>query len=281
MRLSDRYPFLTNYFNLALNASDRAMPQTLLFYGSDLNAQYKLAQEIARLLNCKKDKQDDCDCLNCKWINEGTHPAVMTISKVDNKPEDDTSSTVISIRQAQIIKEQLLKTSEFHRVFIFCDKDSEGNICGLNRFNFQKDAANSLLKEIEEPPSGVTFIFLTRYIDDVLSTIVSRSQCFFVPVFSGTDYDYSCIDGIFTDYFNFDRKNVFDYAKKLQDLLKEYSIDTILGSMQNYVLSVLKSNPDMTELISHIKYIEDARVQASLGIKPVSIIDDICLKLIK
>ena len=160
-------------------------------------------------------------------------------------------------------------------------KDSEGNICGLNRFNFQKDAANSLLKEIEEPPSGVTFIFLTRYIDDVLSTIVSRSQCFFVPVFSGTDYDYSCIDGIFTDYFNFDRKNVFDYAKKLQDLLKEYSIDTILGSMQNYVLSVLKSNPDMTELISHIKYIEDARVQASLGIKPVSIIDDICLKLIK
>ena len=151
MRLSDRYPFLTNYFNLALNASDRAMPQTLLFYGSDLNAQYKLAQEIARLLNCKKDKQDDCDCLNCKWINEGTHPAVMTISKVDNKPEDDTSSTVISIRQAQIIKEQLLKTSEFHRVFIFCDRDDNENIAGLNKDNFQAETANSLLKVIEEP----------------------------------------------------------------------------------------------------------------------------------
>ena len=35
--------------------------------------------------------------------------------------------------------------------------------------NFQDATANSLLKIIEEPHSGVTFIFLTRYKDDVLS----------------------------------------------------------------------------------------------------------------
>ena len=68
-----------------------------------------------------------------------------------------------------ITKEDLINASEFHRVYIFCDKDESGNICGLNSQNFQAETANSLLKIIEEPQSGVTFIFLTRYIDDLLS----------------------------------------------------------------------------------------------------------------
>ena len=123
MLLSDKYPFLTNYFTQALSVGNRALPQSLLFYGNDLKSQYELATEIARLLNCQKDKEDECDCLNCKWINENSHPAVMTISRIDNKPEDDGSKTVISVKQSQMIKELLMNTSEFHRVFIFCDRD--------------------------------------------------------------------------------------------------------------------------------------------------------------
>ena len=185
MLLSDKYPFLTEYFTTALSSADRALPQCILFYGNDLDAQYTLAKEISRFLNCRKDKADDCDCLNCNWINEGTHPAVLTISRLDNKPEDDDSKKVISVKQSQKIKESLMSGSDFHRVFIFCDRDDNGNISGLNPINFQAETANSLLKIIEEPQQGVTFIFLTRYIDDVLSTIQSRSQCFFVPMIIG------------------------------------------------------------------------------------------------
>ena len=280
MRLSDKYPFLTNYFTQALNSNNRALPQSLLFYGNDLSSQYELATEIARMLNCSKDKADDCECLNCKWINEGSHPAVMTISRVDNKPEDDGSKTVISVKQSQMIKEILMNTSEFHRVFIFCDRDNEGNIAGLNPLNFQDETANSLLKIIEEPQPGVTFIFLTRYIDDVLSTIISRSQCFFVPSKVTIDYDFSIIDGIFTDYLNFDRSSVFDVSQKLQDLSKSTPIETILNSIQNYILAILKSNPRRVDLVRDIKILEEAKRQAKTGIKPINIFDDICLKLI-
>lgn len=280
MRLSDKYPFLTNYFTQALNSNNRALPQSLLFYGNDLNSQYELATEIARMLNCSKDKADDCECLNCKWINEGSHPAVMTISRVDNKPEDDGSKTVISVKQSQMIKEILMNTSEFHRVFIFCDRDNEGNIAGLNPLNFQDETANSLLKIIEEPQPGVTFIFLTRYIDDVLSTIISRSQCFFVPSKETIDYDFSIIEGIFTDYLNFDRSSVFDVSQKLQDLSKSTPIETILNSIQNYILAILKSNPRRVDLVRDIKILEEAKRQAKTGIKPINIFDDICLKLI-
>ena len=281
MRLSDKYPFLTNYFTQALSSQNRAFPQSLLFYGNDLNAQYIISTEIARLLNCKKDKADDCDCLNCKWINEGSHPAIMTISRVDNKPEDDGSKTVISVKQSQMIKELLVNSSEFHRVFIFCDRDNDGNISGLNPQNFQDETANSLLKIIEEPQPGVTFIFLTRYVDDVLSTIKSRSQCFFVPCMTKIDYDYSCIDEIFTNYFEFERGKVFDISQNLQDLAKQHSLKSVLDSIQNYMLALLKSNPNQIQLIKDIEIVENAIKQAELGMRPANLFDDLCLKLIR
>jgi DNA polymerase III delta prime subunit len=279
--LSDKYPFLTNYFTTALNAEKHPLPQTILFYGNDLDVQYTLSKEIARLLNCNNDKSDNCECLNCKWIREDSHPAVITISRVDNKPDDDDSKTVISIKQSAFIKEALVNASEFHRVFIFCDRDDEGNIAGLNQQNFQAETANSLLKIIEEPQPGVTFIFLTRYIDDLLSTIISRSQCFFVPSYTKNNYDYSCISGVFENYWEFERKEIFDISQNLQDLSKTVPTISILESIQNYILTVLKSNPRNQDLISHIEILEQAKKQAKLGIKPANIFDDICLKLIK
>ena len=65
MLLSDKYPFLTHYFTKALSSDKVPLPQSILFYGNDLEAQYTFAKEIARFLNCQKNKADDCDCLNC------------------------------------------------------------------------------------------------------------------------------------------------------------------------------------------------------------------------
>ena len=195
----------------------------------------------------------------------------MTISRVDNKPENDESKMVISIKQSAFIKETLVNASEFHRVFIFCDRDDDGNISGLNKVNFQAETANSLLKIIEEPQPGVTFIFLCRYIDDLLSTIISRSQCFFVPAGWKADYDYSVIEGVFTNYWEFERKDIFDISQKLQDLSKEIPVIKILESTQNYILNILKSNPSEYRFINDIKIVEECKKQAKLGIKPVNI----------
>lgn len=280
MLLSDKYPFLTNYFTQTINTANHPLPQSILFYGNDAEAQYILSKEIARLLNCKYDKSDNCDCLNCKWIREDSHPAVMVISKNDNKPESDTSKNVISVEQSTMIKEILMKSSEFHRVFIFCDRDENNNIAGLNQNSFQAVTANSLLKIIEEPQSGVTFIFLTRYLEDLLPTIISRSQCFFVPTMKKGNYNYDIIVGIFDNYLNFERKNSFDVSIKLQELAKEHSPENILEAIQNYILMLLKSNPKEVELIKHIQILEECKKQAKLGIKPANFFDDLCLKLI-
>lgn len=281
MLLSNKYPFLTSYFEQALSSDTHPFPQSILFYGNDFESQYILAKEIARFLNCSGDKSDNCECLNCKWIRENSHPAVMTISKNDNKPEDDDSKTVISVKQSAMIKELLVSDSEFYRVFIFCDRDENGNILGLNPLNFQADTANSLLKIIEEPQPGVMFIFLTRYTEDLLPTIVSRSQCFFVPSMTNVDYDYSSISGLFENYWEFKRNEVFDISQRLQDSSKEHGIEKILDNIQNYILCTLKNNPKNIELIKDIAVLEECKKQAKLGIKPANIFDDMCLKLIK
>ena len=102
-----------------------------------------------------------------------------------------------------------------------------------------------------------------------------------MPSKKGVDYNYSVIDGIFTDYLSFERKDVFDISQKLQDMTKETPIQTILDGIQNYMLQLLKSNPRETELIKHIEFVEDAKKQAKLGMRPINIFDDLCLKLIK
>ncbi len=280
MLLSDKYPFLTNYFNQMFNTEPLRAPQSIIFWGSDFESQFILSREIARLLNCIGDKSDGCTCINCNWIRDNAHPAVQIISRVDNKPSDDDSKTVISIKQANEIKGSLMTSSDFYRVFIFCDRDDDGNICGLNQQNFQEETANALLKVIEEPSSRVMFIFLARYREDLLQTIVSRSQCFYVPSYERPSGDYSIIDGVFTDYYEFKRKDAFNAAEGLINLTKEHPPIDVLSGVQNYMAELLKSNPANPRFITDIETVERAKRQIVLNMNVQNVFENMCLDII-
>lgn len=283
--MKEKYPHLINYFNSGINSSDKNISHCILFYGTDLNAQYELALEIARTLNCKGTRDNVCNCLNCKWIHENKHPAVLTISKVDNKPSDDNSKTVISIEQARMIKSDLLITSEYHRVLIFCDKDKDGNICGLNQQNFQADAANALLKTFEEPPSNTTFIFLTKDKSDMINTIVSRAQCFYVPSMINEDADFSSVKDALEGYLELERNEVLDLAAKINSLISDNNEATeIFTQIENYMLALLKSNLDnrtlKIKLIKDLKAVEKAKKQVKVNMNIQTIIENLCFELI-
>ena len=100
--LDKDYPFLLDYFRKGIKNPDKNISHCILFWGNDVEAQYELALEVARILNCKLDTAPDCNCLNCTWIRNNSHPAVLTYSKVDNKPTDDDSKTMFSIAQITI-----------------------------------------------------------------------------------------------------------------------------------------------------------------------------------
>ena len=272
------------YFNNGINSTGKNIAHCILFYGSDIQAQYDLALEIARMLNCTGDHTPDCQCLNCKWIRENNHPAVLTISKVDNKPSDDNSKTVISIDQARMIKNDLLVTSDYHRVLIFCDKDKEGNVAGLNQLNFQADAANALLKTFEEPPSNTTFFFLTKDKSDMITTVVSRAQCFYVPSMQDEDRDFSFVKGAMDGYLELERNEVLDFNDKILDLAKMIEPQIVFTQMQNYIEFLLKANIDnlslKVKLIADLKAIEKAKQENRLNINIQTIVETLSFKLI-
>ena len=282
--LEEKYPFLINYFKKGVENSERGIAHCILFYGTDLDAQYNLAIEIARLLNCTGDRSNECNCLNCNWIRQNQHPAVMTISKVDNKEPDDTSKTVISIDQARMIKNNLLVTSDYHRVLIFCDRDKDGNICGLNSVNFQEPTANALLKTFEEPPNKTTFFFLTKDKDDMISTIISRSQCFFVPSLKEEVRDYSLVSDVMENYLQIQRNEVLNFYSEILNLTKDNDAEEILNQIQNYLYALLKNSLDnpalKIKLIKDINSVEHAKQELRLNMNIQTIVENLAYGLI-
>ena len=282
MEVTEKYPFLTKYFTSGVN--NNRIAHCILFYGSDIEAQYDLALEIARMLNCTGDHSQTCQCLNCRWIRENKHPAVLTISKVDNKPSDDNSKTVISIDQARMIKNDLLVSSEYHRVLIFCDRDKDGNVAGLNQQNFQADSANALLKTFEEPPENTTFFFLTKDKSDMITTVVSRAQCFYVPSMKNEDKDFSLVKNAMDGYLELERNEVLDFNDKILELVKTYDDEQIFIQMQNYIASLLQANIEnmslKVKLIADLKAIEKAKQENKLNMNIQTIIETLSFNLI-
>mgnify|MGYP004458702123 CR=1 FL=1 len=282
MEVTEKYPFLTKYFTSGVN--NNRIAHCILFYGSDIEAQYDLALEIARMLNCTGDHSQTCQCLNCRWIRENKHPAVLTISKVDNKPSDDNSKTVISIDQARMIKNDLLVSSEYHRVLIFCDRDKDGNVAGLNQQNFQADSANALLKTFEEPPENTTFFFLTKDKSDMITTVVSRAQCFYVPSMKNEDKDFSLVKDAMDGYLELERNEVLDFNDKILELVKTYDAEQIFIQMQNYIASLLQANIEnmslKVKLIADLKAIEKAKLENKLNMNIQTIIETLSFNMI-
>ena len=287
-------PKLMEYFKKGILDESKTISHCLLFWGADISLQCSLALEIARLLNCTGDKSENCDCLNCKWIKEQTHPAVKIYTRLDFKEnsssDDDEPPTKgkknITVEQAKAIISELTVTSDYHRVYIFCDRDEDGNLLPLNKFNFPEATSNALLKTFEEPPQNTTFIFLTKDTTDVISTVVSRSQAFFVPSVTEDEKDFSTVENVIKEYWSIERNNVLDFQKNITALTAENKPMEIFTQIQNYMITVMENNFEnkilFYKLLTDIGRVEDAKRQISLSpaMQLPTVIENLCYKLI-
>ena len=183
-----------------------------------------------------------------------------------------------------MIKNDLLISSDYHRVLIFCDRDKDGNIAGLNTQNFQEEASNALLKTFEEPPEKTTFIFLTKDKSDMINTVVSRSQCFYVPSMLDEDRDYSLVKDAMDGYQELERNEVLDFYDKILELTKDNDPQIVFIQMQNYLEALLKSNlnntPMKVKIIEDLKSIETAKKEYKLNMNLQTILETLSFKMI-
>lgn len=159
---------------LLVNAFKKGkMPHAWLFTGETGVGKKTAALELAKICNCQNRSAGSShspesetgilprscgQCRSCKKAIVGAHPEIRVINP---------SKMLIRIDQIRSLCAELgLKSDEASRRFIV--------FAGANRMN--AEAANALLKILEEPPEHTVFVLVAPDTSDLLPTIVSRCQ---------------------------------------------------------------------------------------------------------
>ena len=128
-----------------------------------------LARELAQAVNCLLGPGSPCGgCVQCQRIADGLHSDVRVVdiefSRVVEGRNTVNTITIDAIRELEHTVN--LNPFEGSRTVIIID--------GAGAMS--PEAANALLKTLEEPPPGVLFLLLAEDEDALLSTIRSRCQ---------------------------------------------------------------------------------------------------------
>lgn len=137
-----------------------------LFAGAPGLGKKAVAAAFAAALNCELGEDDACgNCRSCRKMIDHNHPDATFV-----RPEGAT----LRVAQIRELQRQISLRPHEGRFKVFVLTDAE---------KMRPQAANALLKTLEEPPGAGVLILTTSSIDSLLPTIRSRSQELrFLPV---------------------------------------------------------------------------------------------------
>ena len=138
-----------------------------LFVGPEHVGKMTLALYLSQAVNCEdRDRRPCSECSQCLRIAAGQHADVQVLG-LSEEAEGQGATTRIGIERIRDLQKQasLHPYEGKYRVFIINGAQLLTN-----------EAANSLLKTLEEPPPNVLLLLLTTDESSLLPTILSRCQ---------------------------------------------------------------------------------------------------------
>lgn len=126
-----------------------------LFLGKEGIGKKEIAKEFAKEILCLT-KNENCNCKSCLCFDSQNHPDIKIINE-----ESDTIKINTIREMIQTVYEKPILSNKKIYIINDCDK-------------MTKEAQNSLLKTLEEPPEYIIIILIASNTDMILSTIKSR-----------------------------------------------------------------------------------------------------------
>ena len=164
----------------------KRMPHALLFHGPEGVGKEAVALELAKALFCQNDEIYCNTCSDCKRVGQLSHPDLMLIYPAPKQPKDE---------ERKLTRESLIK-NPYHRAqpwanpSILIDMirnlkktvsmtsyENKGRVVLImDAHRMTTEAANSLLKILEEPLGKLTLVLISSQANLLLPTIISRCQ---------------------------------------------------------------------------------------------------------
>ncbi len=176
------YPWHQALFDALLERKDR-LPHALLLRGTQGIGKLAFAEALARALLCEQPEQGGraCGrCAACGWAEQRSHPDVRRLEPESLDPQREAGegedrkkpSEQIQVEQVRAIADFINFTSHRGGAKIVLIHPAEA----LN-----VNAANALLKNLEEPPPRTYFLLVAHRWHQMLPTVQSRCQHVALP----------------------------------------------------------------------------------------------------
>lgn len=200
---------------LVRGASTDNVAHALLFAGKQGAPIIPMALAYATYLNCENRLKDDScgvcpSCLkNQKFIHPDLHFVYPVSSTKNITDEKKIISTTFIKEWRSFLNDSLYNDVEEWSNYFGSNKqvqirrqESREIVKNLSLKTFEgkykimmiwlpelmhPTSANGILKILEEPPADTIFILMTHQEDRLLSTIISRTQRFYIPLFSDAE----------------------------------------------------------------------------------------------
>jgi len=158
------YPWQQDQWKQALQyISNNRLAHAILISGSSGIGKLSFCLSYIQRLNCTQPTQDNLacnNCKNCRLFQARTHPDIRMIN-VDEEIEQIKVDDIREINQFIMLSRQLASFK------IICINQAE--LMNIN-------AANALLKTLEEPPPNSLIFLISNRSSSLLATIKSRCQ---------------------------------------------------------------------------------------------------------
>jgi len=142
------------------------LAHALLLSGPEGTGKQEFAMEMAGRLLCVEDSEPACgSCRSCQLLATGAHPDFRILTFEENEKTGKLRTEIIIEQVRRLISSLQLTTTFSQRKVAFLNPAEAMN----------RNAANALLKTLEEPPGDTVMILLSH--DPTRLPVTIRSRC--------------------------------------------------------------------------------------------------------